>query len=75
VVVDKINLQLSIFDGIMQLLVPIVDVLIALSHGTMSSVRQNSDVVEAYVQRRRTFVFYYHVVQDDASFHYVSNVL
>jgi hypothetical protein len=59
----------------MQLLVPIVDVLIALGHATMNSVRQNSDVVEACVQRRRTFVFYYHVVQDDASFHYVFNVL
>jgi hypothetical protein len=51
VVVDKINLQLSILDEIMQLLVPIVDVLIVLDHGTMSSVRQNSDVVEACVQR------------------------
>jgi hypothetical protein len=51
VVVDEINLQLSIFDGVMQLLVPIVDVLIALGHGTMSSVRQYSDVVEACVQR------------------------
>jgi hypothetical protein len=28
------SLRLSIFDGIMQLLVPIVDVLIALGHGT-----------------------------------------
>jgi hypothetical protein len=74
VVVDKINLQLSIFDGIMQLLIPIVDVLIALDHGTMSSVCQNSDVVKACVQIRRTFTFYYHVVQDYASFHYVSNV-
>jgi hypothetical protein len=34
----------------------------------MTSVRQNSDVVEACVQRRRTFIFYNHVVQYDACF-------
>jgi hypothetical protein len=74
VVVDEINLQLSTFDGVLQFLVAFVVVSIALGHRTMSSVCQYSNVVEACVQSRWTFILYYHVVQDDASFHYLSNV-
>jgi hypothetical protein len=41
----------------------------------MRSVSQDPDVVEACVHSRKPFVLYYHVVQDYACFHDVTNVL
>jgi hypothetical protein len=75
VVLDEVNLQLSIFPWVFEFFLVLIDESVTHCHWIIGSVSQDSDVVEACVHSHKPLVLYYHVVQDYACFHDVTNVL